>query len=153
MDEHKDIATSFKYAVDMDAERNTHTKQYQSLTNIKSPGVSAKSKGNTVLAVSDAVTEHSGPVRGPSTPPNKAVLQESLSPSGLKGKRKVTFDIKPAVSEGEKRRTEVFEQQGEGQFITFLSAWAHWSDSPVQLRSLNWRMTTLMYIRELPKMN
>ncbi|KAH8999083.1 hypothetical protein EDB92DRAFT_1832331 [Lactarius akahatsu] len=116
MNENKDIATSFKYVVDMESERNTRTKQYQSLSNIKSPRVNAKLPGSATIAVSDSV-EHSGPVPGPSTPHNRALPQESLSPSGSKGKRKVTFDIKPAVSGGEKRRTEVLEQQGEASIF------------------------------------
>ncbi|KAH9006788.1 hypothetical protein EDB86DRAFT_2868270 [Lactarius hatsudake] len=116
MNENKDIATSFKYVVDMESERNTRTKQYQSLSNIKSPRMNAKLTGNATIAVSDSV-EHSGPVPGPSTPQNRALPQESLSPSGSKGKRKVTFDIKPAVSGGEKRRTEVLEQQGEASIF------------------------------------
>jgi hypothetical protein len=147
MDENKDVATSYKYAVDMDSERNTRTKQYQSLSNIKSPRMNAKL---TVNAVSDTM-ENPGPAPGPSTSHNRALPQESLSPSGSKGKRKVTFDIKPAVSGGEKRRTEVLEQQGEGQFKALLSAWGHWSDSPVQLRSLIWRTTMPTHIQELPK--
>ncbi|KAH9062672.1 hypothetical protein EDB87DRAFT_1605216, partial [Lactarius vividus] len=116
MNENKDIATSFKYVVDMESERNTRTKQYQSLSNIKSPRVNAKLTANATIAVSDTV-EHSGPVPGPSTPLNRVLPQESLSPSGSKGKRKVTFDIKPAVSGGEKRRTEVLEQQGEASIF------------------------------------
>ncbi|KAI9448005.1 hypothetical protein H4582DRAFT_1897722, partial [Lactarius indigo] len=116
MNENKDIATSFKYVVDMESERNTRTKQYQSLSSIKSPRVNAKLTGNATIAVSDTV-EHPGPEPGPSTPQNRALLQESLSPSGSKGKRKVTFDIKPAVSGGEKRRTEVLEQQGEASIF------------------------------------
>ena len=149
MDEHKDIATSFKYVVDMESERDTRTKRYQPLSNIKSPRVNAKLTVNATPAVSDT-TKHSDPVPGPSTSQNRVVPQESLSPSGSKGKRKVTFDIKPAVSGGEKRRTEVLEQQGEGQFKALLSAWGHWSDSPVQLRSLIWRMTMPMHVQELP---
>ncbi|SRR6266702_3814594 len=152
MNENKDIATSFKYTVDMETERNTRTKQYQSLSNIKSPRVNSKLTSNANIAVSD-MTEHPGPVPGPSTSHNRALPQESLSPSGSKGKRKVTFDIKPAVSGGGKRRTEVLEQQGEGQFKALLSAWGHWSDSPVQLRSLIWRMTTPMHVQELPQMD
>ncbi|KAF8266843.1 hypothetical protein EI94DRAFT_123840 [Lactarius quietus] len=113
MDEHKDIATSFKYVVDMEAERNTRAKQYQPLSNIKSPRVNAKLTTNATQAVSDT-TEHPGPVPGPSTSHNRALPQESLSP---KGKRKVTFDIKPAVSGGEKKRTEVLEQQGEASIF------------------------------------
>lgn len=116
MNEGKDIATSFKYAVDMEAERNTRAKQYQSLSNIRSPRVNAKFTGNAAIAVSDT-TEHSGPAPGPSTSHNRALPQESLSPSGEKGKRKVTFDIKPAISGGEKRRTEVLEQQGEASIF------------------------------------
>ncbi|KAH9179671.1 hypothetical protein EDB89DRAFT_1922530 [Lactarius sanguifluus] len=115
MNENKDIATSFKYVVDMESERNTR-KQYLPLSNIKSPRVNAKLTGNATIAVSDSV-EHSGPVPGPSTPHNRALPQESLSPSGSKGKRKVTFDIKPAVSGGEKRGTEVLEQQGEASIF------------------------------------
>ncbi|KAH9045377.1 hypothetical protein EDB85DRAFT_1906300 [Lactarius pseudohatsudake] len=99
-----DIATSFKYVVDMESERNTRTKQYQSLSIIKSPRVNAKLTGDATIA----------PVPGPSTPHNRALPQESLSPSGSKGKRKVTFDIKPAVSGGEKR---VLEQQGEASIF------------------------------------
>jgi hypothetical protein len=152
MNEHKDIATSFKYVVDMETERNTRTKQYQPLLNIKSPRANTKLTGNATIAVSDTMV-HSGPVPSPSTSHNRAPTQEPLSPSGSKGKRKVTFDIKPAVSGGEKRRTEVLEQQGEGQFKALLSAWGHWSDSPVQLRSLIWRMTTPMHIQELPQMD
>jgi hypothetical protein len=143
MDEHKDMATSFKYTVDIESERNTRAKQYQSLSNIKSPRMNAKLPVN---AVSDTMENP-----GPSTPHNRALPQESLSPPGSKGKRKVTFDIKPAVSGGEKRRTEVLEQQGEGQFKALLSAWGHRSDSPVQLRSLIWRMTMPTHIQELPK--
>jgi hypothetical protein len=93
MNEHKDIATSFKYVVDMETERNTRTKQYQALLNIKSPRVNAKLTGNPTVAVSDTM-EHPGPVPSPSTSHNRAPPQESLSPSGSKGKRKVTFDIK-----------------------------------------------------------
>ena len=145
MDENKDIATSFKYVVDMESERNNHAKRYQSLSNVKSPRMNAK------LTVNADTTENPGPAPGPSTSHNRVLPQESLSPSGSKGKRKVTFDIKPAVSGGEKRRTEVLEQQGEGQFKALLSAWGHWSDSPVQLRSSIWRMTIPMHIQEMPK--
>ena len=152
MNEHKDIATSFKYSVDMEAERNTRVKQYQPLLNIKSPRANAKLTGNAGIAVSDTM-EHSGPVPSPSTSDNRAPPQESLSPSGSKGKRKVTFDIKPAVSGGERRRTEVLEQRGEGQFKALFSAWDHWSNSPVQLRSLIWRMTTTTHVQEIPQMD
>ena len=150
MDEHKDIATSFKYVVDMEAERNTRTRQYQPLSNIKSPRMNSKLTANATVAVS-GTKEHSDPVPGPSTSHDRAQPQESLSPSGSKGKRKVTFDIKPAISGGEKKRTEVLEQQGEGQFKALLSAWGHWSDSPVQLRSLIWRMTIPMHLQELQR--
>jgi hypothetical protein len=114
MNETKDIATSFKYVVDMEAERSTRARQYQCLSNIRSPRVNAKPTENAKPAVSDVSTEHSDPMPGPSTPKNKVPSEEPLSPPGSKGKRKVTFDIKPVVSTGE-GKTPVVEEPGEGQ--------------------------------------
>lgn len=101
MNENKDIATSFKYVVDMEAERNTRAKQYQSLSDIKSPRGNMKLIDNPNPTVSDGAAEHSEPMAGPSTSKKKAPSEELSSPSGSKGKRKVTFDIKPIVPGGE----------------------------------------------------
>ncbi|KAI0307139.1 hypothetical protein B0F90DRAFT_1813941 [Multifurca ochricompacta] len=97
MNERKDIATSFKYVVDMEAEKSARARQYQSLSNIKSPRVNAKLTGHVNPIVSDVAAEHSDPIPGPSTSKNQVSSEELLSPSGSKGKRKVTFDIKPVV--------------------------------------------------------
>jgi hypothetical protein len=144
MNETKDIATSFRYVVDMEAERNARARQYQSLSNIKSPRVNAKLTENAKPAVSDVSTEHSDPIPGPSTPKNKAPSEEPLSPSGSKGKRKVTFDIKPVVSIGE-GETPAVEESGEGLAPTHVRS--HWSDSFMQLRSSNWRMMTPIHLK------
>jgi hypothetical protein len=101
MNENKDIATSFKYVVDMEAERSAHTKQYQSLSNVKSPRVNMKLTGNPNPTDSDGAAEHSEPLAGPSASKNKEPPEGLSSPSGSKGKRKVTFDIKPVVPGGE----------------------------------------------------
>ncbi|KAI9452075.1 hypothetical protein F5148DRAFT_525227 [Russula earlei] len=110
MNENKDIATSFKYVVDLEAERNARARQYQSLSNVKPPRVIAKLAGHSNPA---GATQHSDPMAGPSTPNNKAHSEELLSPSGLKGKRKVTFDIKPVVPDGGAKEAQVDEQRGE----------------------------------------
>ncbi len=113
MNENKDIATSFKYVVDMEAERGARARQYQSVSNVKSPRVN-KLTGNPNPTVSGGAAEHPEPMAGPSTSENKAPLEELSSPSGSKGKRKVTFDIKPAAPGGESE-TQSGEEQGEGQ--------------------------------------
>ena len=146
MNETKDIATSFRYVVDMEAERNARARQSQSLSNIKSPRVNAKLTENAQPAVSDVSTEHSDPIPGPSTPKNKAPSEEPLSPSGSKGRRKVTFDIKPVVSIGE-GETPAVEESGEGQAPTHVRS--HWSDSFMQLRSSSWRMMTPIHLKEI----
>ncbi len=110
MNENKDIATSFKYVVDMEAERSARTRQYQSLSNVKSPRVNELA-GSPNRTVSDGA-EHPQPMAGPSTSKNKAPPEELSSPSGSKGKRKVTFDIKPVVPGGESE-TQVDEEPGE----------------------------------------
>lgn len=111
MNESKDIATSFKYVVDMEAERSARARQYQSLSDIKSPRVN---KLNPDRTVSDGAAEHPEPIAGPSTSKNKAAPEELSSPSGSKGKRKVTFDIKPVVPRGD-GEAQVDEVPGEGQ--------------------------------------
>jgi hypothetical protein len=112
MNENKDIATSFKYVVDMEAERSAHARQYQSDSNVKSPRVNMKPTSNPT--VSDEAAGHSEPMAGPSTSKNKASSEELSSPSGSKGKRKVTFDIKPVVPGGESE-AQVDEEPTEGQ--------------------------------------
>ena len=116
MNENKDIATSFRYAVDMEAERETHARQYQSLSNTKSSRVNTRITSDPNPAVSNVTTEHSGQTTGPSTSKTKASSEEPLSPSGSKGKRKVTFDIKPVVLSGE-REAKADEESGEGQAL------------------------------------
>ncbi|KAI0304059.1 hypothetical protein BC826DRAFT_209801 [Russula brevipes] len=108
MNENKDIATSFKYVVDMEAERSARARQYQSLPKVKSPRVNAKPTGNLNATVSERTAEPSEATAGPSTSNNKAPSEELLSPSGSgsKGKRKVTFDIKSAVQGGEREAQE-----------------------------------------------
>jgi hypothetical protein len=113
MNESKDIATSFKYVVDMEAERSARARQYQSLSDVKSPRVN-KLTGNPNPAVSDGAVEHPESVAGPSTSKNKAPPEELSSPSSSKGKRKVTFDIKPVLPRGE-GEDQVDEEPGEGQ--------------------------------------
>ena len=113
MNENKDIATSFKYVVDMEAERTTRARQRQSLSDVKSPRVN-KLTTNPNPTVSDGAVEHPEPMAGPSTSKNKAPQDEFSSPSGSKGKRKVTFDIKPVVPRGE-GEAETDEEPGEGQ--------------------------------------
>lgn len=113
MNENKDIATSFKYVVDMEAERSTRARQYQSLSDVKSPRVS-KLASNPNPTVPDGAVEHSEPMAGPSTSKNNAPPEVLSSPSGSKGKRKVTFDIKPVVPRGE-GETQVNEEPSEGQ--------------------------------------
>jgi hypothetical protein len=111
MNENKDIATSFKYVVDMEAERSTRARQYQSLSDVKSHRVN---KLNPDPTVSGGAVEHPEPIAGPSTSKNKAAPEELPSPSGSKGKRKVTFDIKPVVPRGD-GEAQVDEVTGEGQ--------------------------------------
>ena len=113
MNENKDIATSFKYVVDMEAERSAHARQYQSLSDVKSPRVN-KLTSNPNPTVSGGTVEHPEPMAGPSTSKNKAHPEEFSSPSGSKGKRKVTFDIKPVVLRGE-GEAQVDGEPGEGQ--------------------------------------
>ena len=113
MNENKDIATSFKYVVDMETERSARTRQYQSLSDVKSPRVN-KLTGIPNPTIPDGVVEHPEPVAGPSTSKSKAPLEELSSPSGSKGKRKVTFDIKPVVPRGD-GEGQVDEEPGEGQ--------------------------------------
>jgi hypothetical protein len=112
MNETKDIATSFKYVVDMEAERSARPRQHQPLSNVKSPRVNPKLTGNPNLE--DGAAEHSEPMTGPSTSKNKAPLEELSSPPGSKGKRKVTFDIKPVVPGGESE-AQVDDEPREGQ--------------------------------------
>lgn len=112
MNENKDIATSFKYVVDMEAERSVRARQYQSLSDVKSPRVNKLTGPNPT--VPDGAVEHPEPMPGPSTSKNKAPPEVLSSPSGSKGKRKVTFDIKPVVPRGE-GETQVDEEPGEGQ--------------------------------------
>jgi hypothetical protein len=116
MNENKDIATSFKYVVDLEAERGARARQYQSLSNVKSPRVNMNLNSNFDPTVSDGATGHSEPTNGPSTSTskNKATSEELPSPSGSKGKRKVTFDIKPVLPGGESE-AQVDEEPGEGQ--------------------------------------
>lgn len=114
MNENKDIATSFKYVVDMEAERSAHARQYQPLSNVKSPRVNPKLTGNPNPTVEDGAAERSDPMTGPSTSKNKAPLEELSSPSGSKGKRKVTFDIKPVVPGGESE-AHIDDEPREGQ--------------------------------------
>lgn len=132
MNENKDIATSFRYVVDMDAERSARETQYQSLSNVKSPRVNTKLTGQPNPAVSDRATEHSEPIAGPSK--SKTPSEELLSPSGSRGKRKVTFDIKPVVPGGE-RETQVDEESGEG--LTPTNIQSHRSDSLTPLCSFS----------------
>jgi hypothetical protein len=113
MNENKDIATSFKYVVDMEAERSSRARQYQSHSDVKSPRMN-KLTGDPNPTVSDGAVEHPEPMAGPSTSKNKEPPEELSSPSGSKGKRKVTFDIKPVVPRGE-GEAQVDEEPGEGQ--------------------------------------
>jgi hypothetical protein len=113
MNENKDIATSFKYVVDMEAERGSRARQYQPLSDVKSPRVN-KLTGDPNPTISDGAVEHPEPMAGPSTFKNKEPPEELSSPSGSKGKRKVTFDIKPVVPRGE-GEVQVDEEPGEGQ--------------------------------------
>ena len=112
MNENKDIATSFRYVVDMEAERGARAKQYQSLSNVKPPQVNTKITSDPNPTVSGGATELSAPATGPSTSKIKP-SEEFLSPSESKGKRKVTFDIKPVVPGGESE-AQVDEEPGEG---------------------------------------
>ena len=146
MNENKDIATSFRYAVDMEAERETRARQYQSLSNTKSPRVNTRITSDPSPAVPNATTEHSGQTTGHSTSKTKASSEGPLSPSGSKGKRKVTFDIKPVVPSGE-TEAKSGEESGEGQALTNVQSRP--SDSFMQLLSLNWRTTTLIYPKEI----
>jgi hypothetical protein len=145
MNETKDIATSFKYVVDMEAERSTRTRQH-SHSSITSPRGNANLAGNPKPAVSDVSTEHPDPMPGPSTPKTKVPPKEPLSPSESKGRRKVTFDIRPAVSIGE-GKSPVVEEPREGQAPIHVRSSR--SDSFIQLRSSIWRMMTLMYLKEI----
>ena len=145
MNENKDIATSFKYVVDMEAERSTRARQYQSLSNVKSSRPNVKLASNSNPVVSDGATRHSEPMAGPSTSTNKTHSEEPLSPSESKGKRKVTFDIKPVVPDGEKE-AEV-DERVEGQAPFHFRS--HRSDSFMQPRSLNWRMIAPIYPKEI----
>jgi len=113
MNENKDIVTSFKYVVDMEAERGTRARQYQPLSDVKAPRGN-KLTGNPNPAVSDGAVEHPEPMAGPSTSKTKAPPEELSSPSGSKGKRKVTFDINPVVPH-EEGEDQVDEEPGEGQ--------------------------------------
>ena len=110
MNESKDIATSFKYVVDMEAERSARATH---LSDVKSPQVN-KLISNPNSTVSDGAVEHPESMAGPSTSKNKAAPEELSSPSGSKGKRKVTFDIKPIAPRGE-GEAQVDEGPGEGQ--------------------------------------
>jgi hypothetical protein len=114
MNENKDIATSFKYVVDLEAERSARARHYQPLSNVKSPRVNSKLTGNPNPTVEDGAAEHSDPITGPSTSKNKAPLEELSSPPGSKGKRKVTFDIKPVVPGGESE-ARIDDEPREGQ--------------------------------------
>jgi hypothetical protein len=146
MNENKDIATSFRYVVDMEADRSARTRQYQPLSNVKSPRVNTRITGDP-NSIAGETTEHSGPVTGPSTSKKKPFSEELLSPSGSKGKRKVTFDIKPVVPSGESE-TQGDEESGEGQApVDFQS---RRSDSFMQRQSLNWRTTTPILSKETP---
>jgi hypothetical protein len=113
MNESKDIATSFKYVVDMEAEKGARARQYQSLSDVKSPRVN-KPTGNPNPTVSDGAVEHPESMAGPSTSKIKGPPEELSSPSGSKGKRKVTFDIKPVGPRGE-GEAQIDEESGEGQ--------------------------------------
>lgn len=146
MNENKDIATSFRYVVDMEAERSTRARQYQSLSNVKSPRVNTRITGDPNPVVGET-TEHSGPVTGPPTSKKKASSEELLSPSGSKGKRKVTFDIKPVVSGGESE-SQGDKESSEGQAPVDFGS--RRSDSFMQRQSLNWRTTTLILSKETP---
>ena len=139
MNENKDIATSFRYVVDMEAERETRARQYQSPSNTKSPRVNTRITSDLNPAAPNATT-------GPSTSKAKASSEEPLSPSGLKGKRKVTFDIKPVVPDGE-REAKADEESGEGQAL--VNVRSRRSDSFMQLLSLNWRTTTPIHPKEI----
>ena len=145
MNENKDIATSFRYAVDMEAERETRARQYQSLSNTKSPRVNTRITSDPNPAAPNVTTEHSGQTTGHSTSKTKTSSEEPLSP-GSKGKRKVTFDIKPVVPSGE-REAKTDEESGEGQALTNVQSRP--SDSFMQLLSLNWRTTTLIHPKEI----
>jgi hypothetical protein len=145
MNENKDIATSFRYVVDMEAERGARVRQYQSLSNVsnvKSPRVNTKITSDPNPTVSNA---EPGQMTGPSASKTKASSEELLSPSGSKGKRKVTFDIKPVVPDGE-REAQADEESGEGQAPIIV--WNLWSDPYMQLLSLSWRTTTPMHPQE-----
>ena len=139
MNENKDIATSFRYVVDMEAERETRARQYQSPSNTKSPRVNTRITSDLNPAAPNATT-------GPSTSKTKASSEEPLSPSGSKGKRKVTFDIKPVVPDGE-REAKADEESGEGQAL--VNVRSRRSDSFMQLLSLNWRTTTPIHPKEI----
>ena len=114
MNENKDIATSFKYVVDMESERSARARQYQPLSKVKSPRVNPKLTGNPNPTVEDGAAEHSEPMTGPSTSKNKVPLEELSSPPSSKGKRKVTFDIKPVAPGGEPE-AQVDDEPREGQ--------------------------------------
>lgn len=146
MNENKDIATSFRYVVDMEAERGTRARQYQSLSNTKSPRVNTRITSDFNPAASNVTMEQSGQATGPSTSKLNASSEEPLSPSGSKGKRKVTFDIKPVVPSGA-REVKADEESGEGQAL--VKVWSRRSDSFMQLRSLNWRTTIPMHPKEI----
>ncbi|KAI0268231.1 hypothetical protein BC834DRAFT_968437 [Gloeopeniophorella convolvens] len=120
MREQKDVATSFRYTVDMEAERNARARQSQSLSNIRSPPPRASVKlpaGDDKPSTSKAVAERSEPVPAPSTPKRQAPLDDLPSPSRSKGKRKVTFDIKPAALESDKKSVGAAEQGGEASIF------------------------------------
>ena len=74
----------------------------------------SKLASNPNPTVPDGAVEHSEPMAGPSTSKNNAPPEVLSSPSGSKGKRKVTFDIKPVVPRGE-GETQVNEEPSEGQ--------------------------------------
>ncbi|KAI0278879.1 hypothetical protein BGY98DRAFT_1096506 [Russula aff. rugulosa BPL654] len=107
MNENKDIATSFK--------EKQRARQYQSLSDVKSPRVN-KLAGNPNPTVPDGAVEHPEPMAGPSTSKNNAPPEVISSPSGSKGKRKVTFDIKPVVPRGE-GETQVNEEPSEASIF------------------------------------
>ena len=146
MNENKDIATSFRYVVDMEAERETRARQYQSLSNTKSPQVNTRITSDPNPAALNITTEHSGQTTGPSTSKLNASSEEPLSPTGSKGKRKVTFDIKPVVLSGV-REAKADEESGEGQAL--VNVWSRRSDSFMQFLSLNWRTTIPMHPKEI----
>ena len=116
MNENKDIATRFPRICWWTwRQREARVPgQSQSLSDVKSPRVN-KLTGNPNPTVADGVRwniQSQWPAH--LTSKNKAPPEELSSPSGSKGKRKVTFDIKPVVPRGE-GEAEVDEEPGEGQ--------------------------------------